>query len=351
LTFNKIDKMNFRLSAIMLVFVLLNFTSCDNSPKQKEEKIYSEDVEIDDLSRLIAKSPNDTGLLMQRAKAYTSKEAYNSAISDLKHLIQIDSLDANAYNLLSDCYMDSYQSRLSLETMEEAAQRFPSNIHTQLKLSETQYILNKNDLSIMTINKILANDPQNAEAYFMLGLNFRAMGDLTRAKNAFQTATEFDSDLVDAWIILGDIYGSEGNPKAKEYYESAMRISNNATNVLHSYAFYLQNNGEVDKALDLYKKINLIDREYGDAYLNAGVLYIEKDSLDKAFEQFNLLCQIDPANYYGYMYRGIVLKLEGRVEEGNKDIESCLNLTNQNEEVKDQIIKIEEMLGIDKKYQ
>jgi tetratricopeptide (TPR) repeat protein len=313
---------------------------------KKVEKVYSEDAEINELSAKIDQSPKDYSLWFERAKAYAKKEAYTSAVSDLNMAIQIDSSQAEAYHLLSDCYMDNYKSRLALETMLDASKAFPTRVPTLLKLSETQYILNQYDNSIRTINNILYLDQQNAEAYFMLGMNFRAIGDIPKAKNSFQTATEFDSGLLDAWILLGNIYEAEKDPKAKDYYEAAARINPDSPQAKHSLAYYLQNNGDVLGAIALYREINIKNREYADAYLNPGILYIEMDSLDKAYEQFNLLVENVPVDYRGFMYRGLVSKLKGNMEAGDADIQSVSNLTNQDEKVAAEVIKWHELLGL-----
>jgi tetratricopeptide (TPR) repeat protein len=182
----------------------------------------------------------------------------------------------------------------------------------------------------------------------MLGLNFRAIGEIEKAKNSFQTATEFDSGLLDAWIILGNLYEAEKSPKARDYYEAAARINPDSPQALHSLAYYLQNHGDVPKAIELYRKINMTDREYVDAYLNPGILYIEQDSLDKAYEQFNLLTQNIPTDYRGFMFRGLVNKLKGNTTGGEADINSALNLSNQDENVVNEIAKWHELLGITK---
>ena len=73
-----------------------------------------------------------------------------------------------------------------------------------------------------TIDNILKLDPQNAEAYFMFGMNFKEQEDLERSINSFQTAVEFDPDLVDAWINLGALHAQLGNEIAIKYFDNAI---------------------------------------------------------------------------------------------------------------------------------
>ena len=69
------------------------------------------------------------------------------------------------------------------------------------------------------------------------------------------------------------------------------------------------------KPLPFYKDIILKDRNYTDAYLNSGVLYMEMDSLQKAKESFDLMAKGCSYKLYGIFYVG------SRVEKlGQKDI-------------------------------
>ena len=57
-----------------------------------------------------------------------------------------------------------------------------------------------------------------------------------------------------------------------QFYIQIHNVNPNNIAAWHSKAFYLQNNGKVKEAIELYKKINHLDRHYLDAYLNAGIL-------------------------------------------------------------------------------
>jgi tetratricopeptide (TPR) repeat protein len=265
-------------------------------------------------------------LFFERARYYYENENYDAAIADLTQAIDLDSSIFQYYHLLSDAYMDYFKSRDALRTMEIAADLFPRNIPTLLKLSETQHILKLNEESLMTIARLLTVDDQNAEAYFMMGLNFRSAGETDRAINAFQTATELNPELIDAWIILGNLYESKNDPEAIKYYEAAINVNPDNPNAWHAKAFYLQNNAQIPAAIELYKKINTIDKYYTDAYLNAGILYMSMDSFAQAKEQFNIIAQLQTQNYIAYYYRGLSNKALGKIEDARNDFQNCINL-------------------------
>ena len=237
--------------------------------------------------------------------------------------------------------MDYFRSRDALNTMEDAAERFPKRIPTLLKLSETQLILKQNEESLFTVAKILTIDPDNAEGHFMKGMNFRSIGETDRAIAAFQTVTELDPEILDAWLLIGDLFEEKGLPIAKEFYEAATRIAPENPNVWHSLAFYLQNNGDDEGAIAIYRKINLIDKNYPDAYLNAGVVLLSNGSLEEAKEQFDLLTKIQPENHLAYYYRGLIHEQNGDLVSARNDYQSSINLKSDYIDAKHALINLD----------
>lgn len=326
-----------------IVFILFIIAGCGQENKTSEKN--SVDAEIDGITEAINKDPENASLFFKRAKIYYDKGSYDNTILDLRKAMSIDSLNPDYYHLLSDAYLDYYNSKEALQTMAKVLALYPERVPSLLKMAELKYILEDYDGSIMTVNEIVRIDPQNAEGYFMLGMNFRALNDKERAINAYQTAVEMKSDLTDAWIILGELYEEKNDPKALKYYESAILSNPNSMQAVHAKAFYLQNHGKIPEAQKLYRQIITTDKSYSDAYLNSGLLYLETDSIDRAYEQFDLLTGIAPTNYMGFYMRGIVNEKKGKYKESLSDYESAYNLNKQDIKVQQAIESIKKKVN------
>lgn len=317
------------MNSIIRFFLILTLTfalACKpDTPTTKSNTEGS--PSLDKLNTTLAKNPDDHKLLFQRAQHQYEQQDFDATIKDLKAAIALDSLVPEYYHLLSDTYLDYYRSRDGLNTMVTAAEKFPERIPTLLKLSETQLILKQNDESLITIAQILTLDPDNAEGHFMTGMNFRAMGETNRAIGAFQKATESNPELVDAWVLIGDLFEQKGEPIALQYFTTATEVAPDDPTTWHAKAYYLQNNGDDVGALDIYRKINHIDKNYVDAYLNAGIIYMTNDSLVKAKEQFDILAKIKPQNHLPYYYRGLIYEAEGNISAARKEFQNSLNLS------------------------
>ena len=325
--------MTYTMNRIQTLFLLIIFSAFLMQCKEDKKKATSTAINttgievIDLLTAEIDKSPMDATLYYQRAQAYMDNNGIEYAVKDAEKAVQLDSLNPIYQHLLSDAYMDNRQSKLSLMTMMRVGTMYPKRAATQLKLAETQLILQQYDYAVSTLNKLLKHEPLNAEAFFMLGMVLNEQGkNKKEAKNAFLTAVENDPELIDAWLMLGENAMKENDPMAKTFYKNAVTAQPENISALHSYAFYLQNHNEVTEAQKIYRKIHVLDRSYMQANLNSGILYIEQDSLEKAYEQFNIITQNDPGNYLGYYYRGVVHELQGNLQNALADYQNSMNI-------------------------
>jgi len=294
----------------------------------------SSDPILNGMNQAIFDNPSKLSVRVDRATYLYEQEMYDQALRDVSYALTIDSTDVSLYHLKADIQLDYYQSREAIKTLEKAIALNPGRLPSYLKLAEFHHVLTQYDQSISVVNQVIGKDQQNAEAYFMLGMNFRAMQDLPKAKASFQRAVELDADLTDAWIILGNIYEEAQDPMANQYYQNAVNTAPENVAALHSLAFYLQNHERIIPAIDIYSRINQLDPQYEDAYLNTGILYLSIDSFRLAQEHFNILKKINPANAFAHYYSGLTSELSDNVEAARQSYEIALRLSPNYEKAK-----------------
>lgn len=320
-----------RLSFLILLIILL-FFNCQDATHSNNQPVLSADLPttgnpaIDGLTTAIAQQPNNPHLYAQRAEQFYNNEGYDEAISDLDKALSIDSTNVDYLHLLADVYLDYYQSYQAMHTMIKAATLYPKRIPTLLKLSEFQLILKQYDKSINTINEILKIEPLNAEAFFMLGLNFKEQGDKDRAIGSFQTAVENDPDLVDAWIQLGQLHAEKESNLARHFFQNAVMVAPENIQALHALAEYQHFTNQLPTAIETYRKINVLDPSYSESFFNTGIIYLEMDSLNQAHNHFNMAIQTSPTYILAYYYRGLTQEMMGNEIAAKEDYQNALNL-------------------------
>lgn len=326
----------------LLFFALFSACGDKKSNEQQVQVSATGFAEIDEVTAEIATSPEDASLYAKRATLYYNKEGYDEAIADMHKAIALDSMNAPYYHRLADIYLDYFKSHLAIRTLERAVELFPERIPTLLKLSEFQLITKMYPESMKTIDRILKIDPQNAEAYFMFGMNFKESGDTARAINSFQSAVELDPDLIDAWITLGKLQADQGNKIAARYFDNAVTIAPDNPIAIHAKADYLRDQNDLEGAIELYKKIAVIDPQYETGYYNAGLLYMELDSVEQAYQQFDLTIKASPLHIRAYYYRGLAAEYMGNIEQAKSDYQQALKLAPGYERAEQALFRLEE---------
>lgn len=330
---------------LFLLFLLPLLTACrqgtDGSTQdQVAFNQESGDPEIAVINQRIAADPNNPALFAARARLYYDREGYDEAIDDLHHALELDSTNTEYFFLLSDVYLHYYKSREALQTLERAVGLHPKDIPTLRKLAEVQFILRQYEESMRTIDRMLKIDPQNADAFFLFGMNFKETGDTARSINSFQEAVELNPDLIDAWINLGQLNAALGNKIAERYFNTALEIAPESVEALHAKADYLRDQNRLSEAIQCYRLIAINDPQYEEAYYNAGLLYMELDSVEQAYRQFDLAIKVDPAHVRAYFFRGYAAEVSGNTSQARSDYEQALRLDPGYEQARERLRRL-----------
>lgn len=313
---------------ILLNLTLLIVWACKNETKSDTSRFdKTGNPQIDALTEQIFKDPKNAQLYFKRAQLFYKEGAqggHDVAIKDMVYALSLDSTNLDFHHFLSDVYMDYAQSRLAVSTMERAVVLAPEHIPTLLKMGETYLITKQYNSAGASIDKVLKKDPQNADAYFLLGMIFKEQNDTARAINSFQKSADLDSDNKDAFIELGKLFTEKGNPLALKYFNNALLIDSLDVNAMMAKAYYFQTKNQITEAIVEYKKILYNDPRYEFALFNLGLLYLEKDSLEQADSHFNIVIKEAPTFFKAYYYRGYIAEKRGDKNSALKNYKQAL---------------------------
>ena len=95
-----------------------------------------------------------------------------------------------------------------------------------------------NKKALIIVNSLLDKDPSNEQAWLYLGIVNRRMGKLDVAINSFETATELNSSLIEAWGLLTITYMDKGKLKKAE---EVMKIAAELNPLDEKIQFYRDN--------------------------------------------------------------------------------------------------------------
>lgn len=322
--------LNYKHNILILICFVSFFAviSCGNEPETVTGQTENElSPYIDSLTKAINNSPEKALLYAQRGEAFYNIESYDAAIKDLTKSLELDPDKPDYYRILANTYLDYYKSKEALEILEQAADRFPTDVLILLKLAEFQMITKQHGASIQSANGVLEISPMNPEAFYMMGANYKLIGDTTKAINSFQTAVEQNPDLLEGFYELGLLWESKGNGKlAVQYYNNALDIDPYDIPSLYAKGMYYTNQKMDNEAIEIFKQIHEIDHEYADPYFNVGIIYLEHDSLKQAYANFNIAAEVEPTMAKAFYHRAITAEKMGDIDKAVQDYKNARNL-------------------------
>ncbi|MBK9285985.1 MAG: tetratricopeptide repeat protein [Sphingobacteriaceae bacterium] len=315
--------------------VLLINNACENSNSQSEQDQHKSDSlslklnspELKKLNADILSDPSNPNLYNQRAKIYWKLNQLIEATADAIRSIRLDSTQVNYYADLADIYFAQNKTKLAKETLEIIEVKFPENEDAQLKLAELYFLVKDYQAAIDHTNKALKINTNLAQAYFLKGNIYRESGDTGKAISNLMTTIEQDNKFAMAYQDLGVIYAAKKNPLAFDFYNNALKLNPNNTEVSYGIAKLLQDLNKIDEAIDSYTKILEKDENCFNCLYNLGAIHFEiKKDNKTALEFFSKTISKNPNYVEAYLARGLTyLNLKDKIA-AKADFEMCLRL-------------------------
>ena len=283
----------------ILLALLFIVSSCDDRPnvqQEKESKKTQTKDKLEELSDEIVDSPNDPNLYIKRALIYKKRNLLDLGLKDVDRAMSIDSTVSYFHTVKGDFFFSKGELRNARLAFENAIRFDETNTDALVKLGEVNFYLRRYEEALTHINDALREDDQLAQAYFLKGYIFKELGDTTLAKSSFQTATEVNPNHFEAFMELGSLYSYDNNPIAVDYFETALQINPNSAEAYYNKGMFLQSDGKIEEAIDVYQKMVKTDANNFLGYYNMGYIYLtEYLDYETAQAYFDSVLMVKPA--------------------------------------------------------
>jgi tetratricopeptide (TPR) repeat protein len=133
-------------------------------------------------------------------------------------------------------------------------------------------------------------------------------------------------DYRDAIIQLGLMYSAKKDSIGLKYLDNAYRVDSSDVFPLFAKGVYYQNEKKYANAIEEYRKCILRNSHYVDAYFNMGYIYMQEDSIEKSYRQYDIVTKIDPLNPTAYYNRGLCSELMNKTKEAIADYRQARGL-------------------------
>ena len=143
--------------------------------------------------------------------------------------------------------------------------------------------------------KLQSKFPTSFIIYNILGLSNFALGKLDCAIDFYNSALSLKPDYSEVYNNMGTALQQQGKvDEALECYTKALSFQPDYATALYNMGVLLQNQGKHDEAQNSYNKALLIKPDYPEAINNLGVVLHEKGNLEDAITSFSKALLLKP---------------------------------------------------------
>jgi putative PEP-CTERM system TPR-repeat lipoprotein len=226
------------------------------------------------------------------------------------------------------------KSYAAMGKLEQAEKEFlkvlkqsPARDEVLLELAAVYNAAKKGEQAFEVGEQYLVKHPGNAEGYEILGVASAVMNKDDDAERYLLLSLASDPSRAKPRIELAGVYVSAGKVRqAKTLLENLVRSYPENIKALYMLAAVDTMGGNSDKALEIYKKILLINSSESSAIYKTGMIYLAKGDFESAGKAADNLVMRFPKQADGYRLKGLLSYQRKNYPEAMVDLQNSLKI-------------------------
>ncbi len=292
--------------ALACMLLLASCTeSANNDGKSKGTQQVESDIDkpVDTL---------DMNGYINRARWYLANEQVGYAIRDINSALSVDGKNIDALLVLADIYYALGDQDNILLTLNKATEIDPLDSRPLVKLAELSFLQGNSAMANAYLDKALQLNGINPQAYYMRGIISMSKNDTVQALKQFMKARNQDDTFIDPVLQIASIYSAQRNPMAKDFYGLALQMEPDNNAIFYDLAMYMQDNGEPEKALEIYDTLDArMPGSYQVLFNKGYVNLVYLLDYDQAIVEFDKALQVNPKSVDALLNKGVAYEQKG----------------------------------------
>ncbi|MBR6091987.1 MAG: tetratricopeptide repeat protein [Bacteroidales bacterium] len=289
--------------------------SCSDVEEGKNTKTNDNQQVVSQKDELTADTLDVEGYI-NRARWYLTHEQVGYAMRDVNSALSVDNKNVDALLVLADIYYALGDQDNILLTLNKATEMAPMDSRPVIKLAELSFLQGNNNLANAYLDKALELNSINPKAYYVRGIICMSKNDTVQALKQFMKARSQDDTFIDPVLQIATIYAAQRNPMARDFYNQAIAMEPDNYAIYYDLAMYLQDNGNPEKALEIYDTLDVkmpgnYDICFNKGYVN--LVYINE--YNKAIECFDKALEVNSKSVDALLNKGVAYEQKGDYRE------------------------------------
>ncbi len=284
------------------------------------------------LRRGLDELPESIGLRLKLGKLLATTAAYDTALEQLRRLIEMDPSLTPAHVIMARIHRQRGDISAARKAIDASLEVEASSVDL---FAELGLLLLDDGLAaeaISYLERAIYNDPDLLEACSALGRLYEAAGDGDRAQilldyvehlreheaevRAFKTAIALDKNDASAFFAAGSMYTHLMRPMAaSQALEVGLQFVPDNLESLNNLGVVLLSMRQLPRAIEACERAIAFDSTFVAAYANLGRALAVSGEMERAIATFEHALMIEPDFAPAYMGLGRVYERLGRAEE------------------------------------
>ena len=199
------------------------------------------------------------------------------------------------------------------------------SLQTQINSVISLYSNGQIQEALDSVEMLTKDYPNEPLLYNISGVCYKAIGQLGVAVEYFEKALAIKPDYTEVNYNLGLTHQELGQlDAAVESYKKALAVNPNYAEAHNNLGVTLKELGQLDSAVECYEKAITTQPDYAEAHNNLGLAFYELDQVDAAVESYKKALAIKP-DYAEVNYNlGNALNDLGQLDDAVKSYEKAL---------------------------
>jgi tetratricopeptide (TPR) repeat protein len=172
---------------------------------------------------------------------------------------------------------------------------------------------------------------QSSTAHLQRGVELESAGKLDDAIREHQSVLQSDPKNVQAHINLISLYGRAGDmTAAKQHFDTAIQLSPNRPDAWYNYGVLLFGQQKYDQAEQAFRRALAINPNYAEAHNNLGATYELERRMEEAASEFRAAIADRPNYPLARFHLARILVNENKYEEAIQQLQRALQPEDEN---------------------
>ena len=292
------------------------FASCSESGSKENSQSENKQQETVTTEEVYVADTLDVNGYINRARWYLANQKVGDAIRDINSALSIDGKNVDALLVLADIYYALGDENNILLTLNKATEIDPMDSRPIIKLAELSFLQRNTNMANAYLDKALELNSINPQAYYMRGIICMSKNDTVQALKQFMKARNQDDSFIDPVIQIANIYAAQRNPIARDYYNLAIELEPDNYDTYYDLAMYLQDNGNPEKALEIYDTLDVkMPGNYQILFNKGYVNLVYLSDYDRAIEEFDKALEVNPKSVDALLNKGVAYEQKGNYSQ------------------------------------